>query len=555
MRRGQATLLAAAALCTLPACNDHPLDPVEYESLSQIEAPVDLVANRNVDVLFVIDNSGSMGEEQATLAANFERFISVLERENVRADYRIGITTTDAGLCAGSTPEAGKLVLSSCRSRTQDFVFNGDDPVDATDAACLSICPEQWADIETLPTQIEEDGPSAPRPWIENIGGVTNLPDGLTTTQAFQCLGPQGVNGCGFEEHLEAMRLAITRANTDSESSYGFLRDDALLAIVYVTDEEDCSINKDFTDVFSPNGDRTFWSDPTAGNATSAVCWNAGVECTGSGSDYACRSANIGIDGQPVDDSVADDEAVVRPLSRYVQFVQAIEDAKQQRGKDDRDVLVAVIGGVGDDGEPTYSDSTADAKFVGDFGVGPGCQSDAGRAVPPVRLTEFADDFAVDDQQNMFSVCNPDYSEALEQIAETLAKQVRPPCMTSCVGDFDPVSDVLDPKCTLEQHAVDGDGRLQRSPVPPCSADGSLPSDDVDVCYVAKVDGALDANEQPVFLTETTMDDMSPACRTEGWNLEFDVVRREGTKTPGGTSVKATCQLSQQRAIDCPLLD
>jgi hypothetical protein len=528
--------------------------PVEYEHVSADVETVALVVNRNVDVLFVVDNSGSMGEEQATLAANFERFIGVLERDDVRADYRIGITTTDNGLCSGSTPEGGKLVLSSCRSRTQDFIFDGDEYVDATDEACLSICPEEWANIEMQPTQIDDDGPAAPRPWIESIGGVTNLPEGLTTTQAFQCLGPQGVNGCGFEEHLEATRRALVRATTDTEDSYGFMRDDAILAVVYVTDEEDCSINGEHASVLSPAGDRRFWSDPEAGNATSAVCWNAGVECTGSGDDRECHSVNLGIDGEPVDDAAAEEDAVVRPLSRYTNFLQALEESKQ-RFTPDREVLVAVIGGVGNDGEPVYSEAVSDPEFQGDFGVSPGCLSAAGRAVPPVRLAEFASEFEVNDQQNMFSVCNDDYANALQQIADRIAVQVRPPCMTRCVADGDPTTEVLEPSCTLEQEIPSRDGGVEKSNVPACTPDGSIPTDDADVCYIAKVDGALDATGEPVELTDDTSDDLSSVCAEEGWNLEFELVRRDGTRAPGGTSVRATCQLSQQREIDCPNLN
>src|SRR5690606_35255871 len=127
---------------------------------------------------------------------------------------RIGITTTDNGnrWCPDTTPEGGKLVLSSCRSRTQAFVFSGAMPVDATQEACLDICPEEYANIEIQPTTVDTDEESKARPWIENIEGATNLPEGLSTVQAFQCLGPQGINGCGFEEHLESMYKALKRA-------------------------------------------------------------------------------------------------------------------------------------------------------------------------------------------------------------------------------------------------------------------------------------------------------------------------------------------------------
>ena len=54
--------------------------------------------------------------------------------------------------------------------------------------------------------------------------------------------------------------------------------------------------------------------------------------------------------------------------------------------------------------------------------------------------------------------------------------------------------------------------------------------------------------------TDNPVDDMSDFCVDRGWNLEFTLVRREGFPAPGGTSVEATCQLSQNKAIDCPEL-
>lgn len=59
-----------------------------------------------VDVLFVVDDSGSMSEEQLNLAANFEAFIAAAAEWNV--DYQIAVTTTDMdkmpGALKGQTP-------------------------------------------------------------------------------------------------------------------------------------------------------------------------------------------------------------------------------------------------------------------------------------------------------------------------------------------------------------------------------------------------------------------------------------------------------------------
>ncbi|MBC8068794.1 MAG: VWA domain-containing protein, partial [Deltaproteobacteria bacterium] len=71
-------------------------------TMSEDDGGIQLTINRDVDVLFVIDNSGSMGEAQASLSRSFSVFIDVLEK--AEANYRIGVTTTDNGnpLC-GST--------------------------------------------------------------------------------------------------------------------------------------------------------------------------------------------------------------------------------------------------------------------------------------------------------------------------------------------------------------------------------------------------------------------------------------------------------------------
>lgn len=52
-----------------------------------------LGGKKKVDILFVVDNSGSMSTEQNAIAARFSTFINTLDSEGL--DYRIGVTTTD----------------------------------------------------------------------------------------------------------------------------------------------------------------------------------------------------------------------------------------------------------------------------------------------------------------------------------------------------------------------------------------------------------------------------------------------------------------------------
>jgi hypothetical protein len=562
------SLLAGVALAlpTLLACLDHPLKDVKYEQTSEKQDAIQLTVNKDVDVLFVIDNSGSMGEEQALLSAQFSKFLGVLEADDVKANYRIGVTTTDNGspYCGQTSPEAGKLQMSSCAGRTGEFVFNGVPPKDATAEACTDLC--GFDEIKTIPTATEFDPEEKPRPWLESIEGKSNLAEvggqTPTTVEAFQCFGPQGIAGCGFESHLESMYKAFLRAQKEQETQYGFLRSNAILSIVIVTDEVDCSYNNDWQEIFddeSNGGKRTFWSDPDAATPSSALCWNAGVVCTGGPGLYdECHSSNKDVDGN-VD--VADSKAVLHPVGRYVDFVQQIEDQKQEITPD-QEVLVALINGVPigyDEGtaEITYSDAVNDAEQL-DFGIGAGCENNAttppSTARPPVREREFAEEFQVgteESDRNLYSICADDFSPALQDIANAIRDQLKPACMPACVADSNPVSVGVQPSCTLVQSVPKpGGGGADESTIPPCKADGTLNAGD-DVCFVALVD--LDNDMGPTD-TPTDVDNMSPECTMDGWNLEFRLTRSADAPAAGGTSVSATCQLSQNKKTDCPHL-
>ena len=231
-----------------------------------------LPTEREVDILFVIDNSGSMAEEQGKLATSIDALVAALDAAPTPVDYRIAVTTTDNGnpWCGTTGPEAGQLRASSCRSRPTEFTFDGAVMVEGFEEACAAICPEGMEQLAIA------DG----APWIDvqrslgtdNVGGavVDNL----------RCMLPQGIDGCGFEQPLESLYLSVARFQDPADASFGFHRPGALLAVMIVSDEVDCSYNPSWDSIFLPEGDRTFWSDDSAASPSSAVCWNAGVACT-----------------------------------------------------------------------------------------------------------------------------------------------------------------------------------------------------------------------------------------------------------------------------------
>jgi hypothetical protein len=545
--------LTAGAALALTACLEHPIKQVLYDKSSQAQENVSIVINKDVDILFVIDNSGSMADEQALLAKNFAAFINVLEAEDVNANYRIGITTTDSGnprcSAAATTPEGGKLVLSSCLDRIEvgDFVF-GD--LDAA-YACTEVCNLTDADLKITPTTTQySNGEAAPRKWIERIEGRTNLPDGVSTIEAFQCFGPQGVSGCGFEQHLESMYKALAKANTEGDpTNYGFLRDTAILSVVFITDELDCSHNPKFEDIFKTN--KVFWTDPNLPAATSSVCFNAGVVCEGDGPQYtSCRSENFDINGNP---GVSDADAVLQPLSKYINQLAGIE-AEKKKYDMNQEVLVALIAGV----PPGYESGKAELIYEAEpdptedglFGIGKGCTlpnpndpDNPQTAVPPVRLREFAEAFQVGDERNVFSICQDDYSAALQAIANKIRDQIKPACMPQCVRDTRPETPELEPNCQLfEENAALG----TRNPIPPCmEVNGQwVAPANATVCFALKTDQGGD--------TPSAIDDMSEECVSEGYNLEFELKR--SAAAPAGTTIAAACELAPNPAVTCPNL-
>lgn len=168
--------------------------PENEDVFTQLETP-------EVDILFVVDNSCSMGEEQASLSANFQSFIDFAEAEQL--DYHISVVSTDAS--ADCTSLGGERPSDLDQGKCGYFA-NGDGDNRRTDPSWRIITPA-----------------STPNP-----------------SDAFATVVDQGVNGSGEERGLQAAYLALTAPRLVGWND-GFLRPDAYLALVFLSDEEDHS--------------------------------------------------------------------------------------------------------------------------------------------------------------------------------------------------------------------------------------------------------------------------------------------------------------------------
>jgi hypothetical protein len=159
-----------------------------------------------MDILFIIDDSGSMRQEQDNLAMNFPGFVAVLDQfvtaSGELIDYQVAVTST--GVSKRWTEE----ILPGFPYPSAQSGHSGE---------MLRRC-------------------NMTRPWMSRSDA--NVAD------TFSCAAKIGVNGPANEMPLEAMRMAFDERIADGKNA-GFLRQDALLAVVILTDEDDCSYATD----------------------------------------------------------------------------------------------------------------------------------------------------------------------------------------------------------------------------------------------------------------------------------------------------------------------
>lgn len=323
-----------------------------------------------IDVLFVIDNSASMQEEQTNLSRSFPSLLAALRNPALGPDgsgkpcsvsdpsgcqipdIRVGVVSTDLG--------AGAYDLPSCGRPGGD---KGQLMVVARSPGC------------TAPTN----------PWISYSNGQSNVTTGgdhiQRVSDAFACIGSLGVDGCGMEHPLEAARRALDPALGVNP---GFLRSHAALAVIFVTDEDDCSAVD--TSFFDP--------DPALqaafGPLTSFRCFRHGIKCNGTEPAAAGPYSNCQPDGTKL-----------HPIQEYEQFFRSLKPS----GK----VVMAAIAGP--------SNPVVVAMDGPQMVLVASCTSANGSAMPGIRIKTLVERF------NGLSadICQADYTPTLRQVGLMLA--------------------------------------------------------------------------------------------------------------------------------------
>jgi hypothetical protein len=93
--------------------------------LRDVSGSITVANERKVDILFVVDNSGSMQIEQANMAASFPSFADVLNDPQKDLDWQLGIVTTD--VTGTDDGEDGNL-LPLASVMPPAYILNKDTP-------------------------------------------------------------------------------------------------------------------------------------------------------------------------------------------------------------------------------------------------------------------------------------------------------------------------------------------------------------------------------------------------------------------------------------------
>ncbi len=260
-----------SVLGLLAGCADRPISAVDPEPHSVERKDVPVTQNAKLDLLFVVDNSGSMFEEQTSLKENFPQFMQQLAGlEGGLPDIHIGVISTNVGV--GTS-------WSGCTA-------DGDDGALLTNG-CAGIDGVFLEDV------------TGPNGRVRNYQGALE--------DQFKCMAALGTRGCGAEQPLESLRRALEPSNARNA---GFLRPDSVLAIILITDEDDCSTR-----------DRALFTRPGSTDSVIFGCTEFGI---------TCDQADLRTPGAKTNCRPRASSPYLFDVDEYVQFVRRLRPSTRE---------------------------------------------------------------------------------------------------------------------------------------------------------------------------------------------------------------------------------
>ncbi len=439
-------LVALSAL--VAGCVSPPLEAPQPTTDQSTSFTYSQNPRNKVDVLFLIDNSSSMSAMSAELSARFDQFFEVFQdlsaAGTAQADLHVGVVTSDFGAGRG-VPGACDPSPGGQRGKLQALGV-------AAPADCL---PPRGANY--IEYAFSADGKSP-----------NNLPPGQTLLKTFTCMASVGTGGCGFEHQLESVYSALHDPIPENQ---GFVRPGALLAVVFLTNEDDASAPPD-TDVFDSSLTAQYGIEDSYSRQTrfAIVCGPAPGTFPpygDSGGPLAnCRAA-------PNPDGMGPGKQY--DISRYIDFFT--RPASQGGVKNHpNDVILVGIDAPSDPFQVILSNPQTPGQqpYVAcaplDERSNPVCapvlqhscqnpQNPAFFGDPAVRLNQVV---AAAAHHHWSSICDSDYTGALQDLAHLIGGEFGAGCVPAPLPDPDHAD------CVVEDVTLAADGSQTVTAVPQC---------------------------------------------------------------------------------------
>jgi hypothetical protein len=415
--------LGLAALLVLAGCGDDDCCTMEHHDAGiDVVLPQDanthltevaLIApsiNRDLDLLFVLDDSSGMAGELARLADEIPSFVTTLVRApGGLPNLHVGFITTDLGTTGINNSAPGPAITAAACDGA------GEDGLLQTNGAAVA---------GTFVSSIE----SADGTRVGNYTGDLNA--------TLQQMASISATGCAFEQPLEAIHRGLTNS-----LNAGFLRPTARLAIIVISDEDDCSL----ADASLLTADTT-----TLGRLSSFRCTQFGVACDVGGTS----SEEMNTPGTKFLCHSNDASPYLTPLSRYQSLLATLKP-------DARDVMVAAIVGpvtpfnVGSGttmNGTTASYLEASCTYAAPLGTGV--------AQPAVRIAQLA---KATPHGSVTNMCDADFPRRIVELGQRVNGLVGNKC----------IQQVIVQPSSCEAFDIDGAGNMTF--VPACVNTTKLP--------------------------------------------------------------------------------
>jgi len=424
----------AAVAPVLWACNARTLEAPVLKPETTFSKTFQASINRNVDLLFLVDDSSSMTNSQTNLLNNFPDFMTELKKPPGLPNIHVAVVSSDMG--AGDA-------CNSTTNKNGIFQYSRRGTCAATNLAAGAT-------------------------FISDIAGTRNYTGNLE--DVFTCIAALGEGGCGFEHQFAAITRALGADGRAAPiENQGFLRPEAYLAIILITNEDDCSASPGLP-LFDFSQNRDLMSE--LGPLKNFRCNEFGHLCsTGGGAPmHLVRSAP----GNDLAATVSYDNCTSNDTEGYLLSVVDTANRIKELKADPSQVLVAAITGPSTPyavhwKAPDNGDTSCGAASCPWPVITNSCTANDGSfADPGVRVNEFVDQFGANGLK--LSICDSSFAPSLQRIGELINDTLKPPCIPGTVANK---PNMQSPDCTVVSHTPNGTGGFVDATVPACADNGN----------------------------------------------------------------------------------